>query len=189
MDGNLAYQEEYPEETLNGKTVMMAPAALNHVLISGNIYGIFHQYLRGKHCTPIPDGALVFLTEADRFSPDFMVVCDPEKLRPDGVHGAPDLAVEILSPGTAARDKGYKKTVYARCGVREYWIVSPGDRSVEQYLLRDGRLELNNIYSLYPDYLLARLSPAQKAEVVTEFRCSLFEDLTIPLEAVFARVQ
>ena len=188
MDSNLAFQEEPREELIGGETVLMAPAALNHVLIAGNIYGVFANYLRGKPCTPIADGAVAYLTETDRFSPDFMVVCDPDKLRPDGVHGAPDLAVEILSPSTAARDKTYKKAVYERCGVREYWIVSPGDRSVEQYLLCDGRLELRNVYTLCPDDLRDLLSEQQRAAIVTEFRCGVFDELSVPLDAVFARV-
>ena len=188
MDTNLAFQEDMQEELIGGKIVMMSPAALNHVLISGNIYRVFSNYLQGKQCTPIADGALVYLTEADHFSPDFMVVCDADKLRPNGVHGAPDLVVEILSPSTAARDKAYKKTVYARCGVREYWIVSPGDKSIEQYLLHDREFELHNVYTLYPDYLRDHLSEEQVASIVTEFKCSLYDDLTISLEDIFARV-
>lgn len=185
---NLAYQEERWEELVGGEIVMMAPAAVNHVLIGGNIYGIFSNYLRGKNCTPFPDGALVYLTEKDHFVPDFMIVCDKTKILPDGIHGAPDLVVEILSPSTAARDKAYKKSVYAQCAVREYWIVSPGDKSIEQYLLHDGKLELHNVYTRYPDYLLNHLSEEQKAAIVTEFKCSLYDDLTISLEDVFARV-
>jgi len=49
-----------------------------------------------------------------------MVVCDRDKIKNDGVHGAPYLVVEALSPSTAKRDKTYKKDAYARSGVREY---------------------------------------------------------------------
>ena len=188
MDTNLAFQEEMQEELIGGKIVMMSPAAVKHVLIGGNIYRVFANYLHGKQCVPIADGVLVFLTEDDHFVPDFMIVCEKDKIHSDGVYGAPDMVVEILSPSTAARDKAYKKNVYARCGVREYWIVSPGDKFVEQYLLREGTLELNNVYTLYPDYLWKHLSEEQKAAIVTEFKCSLYDDLTISLEDIFARV-
>ena len=188
MNNNLAYREELREELIGGCIVLMAPAALNHVLISGNIYGIFNHYLRGKRCTPIADGAMLFLTDTDHFSPDFMVVCDVEKLRPNGVHGAPDLVVEILSPSTAVRDRTYKKSVYARCGVREYWIVSPGDKSVEQYLLHDGAYVLHNIYTLDPDGPRSQRAEVPEAGTATVFQCSLFDDLTISLEDIFARV-
>jgi Uma2 family endonuclease len=49
----------------------------------------------------------------------------------DAVGGAPDLVVEILSPGTEARDRGYKKSLYARFGVAEYWIVDPKAQAIE----------------------------------------------------------
>ena len=54
------------------------------------------------------------------------------------VQGAPDLVVEILSPGTEERDRGYKKTLYARYGVREYWIVDPQAKTVEVFT-REGK--------------------------------------------------
>ena len=188
MNQNLAYRDERWEELIGGRIVSMAPAAVNHVLIGGNIYGIFSSFLRGKNCTPFPDGAIVYLTEVDHFVPDFMVVCDKEKIKPDGVHGAPDLVVEVLSPSTAKYDRGHKKDVYEKCGVREYWIVSPSDKMVEQYLLRDGKFTLYETYAILPDWMLDKMKPEERAAVVTEFKCSLFDDLTIPLEEVFDRV-
>lgn len=188
MNDSLAHQEEIREELLGGEFVMMSPAALNHVLIAGNIYHIFAGYLHGKECTPIADGALVFLTEQEHFIPDFMVVCDRNKIGADGIHGAPDLVVEILSPSTAQNDRRHKKEVYERCGVKEYWIVSPGDRTVEQYLLREGKFILNQTYADYPDWMLRQMTPEAQAAVVKAFQCSLYDDLIISLGDVFARV-
>ena len=133
MSGNLAYQEERREELIGGKVVMMSPRPRwNHMSVAGNIYNIFSNYLRGKKCTPIQDGFDLYLDDENRFVPDFMVVCDPEKIKSDGVHGAPDLVVEVLSPSTMRDDKTRKKDAYARCGVREYWLVDPV--SMEQNL-------------------------------------------------------
>ena len=158
MNNNLAYQDDFLEkqraELIGGEVFLMAPAATNHVLVSGNIYNIFGNYLKWKKCVPLMDGVKVFLTEKDHFVPDFMVVCDLGKIKWDGVYGSPDLVVEILSPSTAKHDKSYKKEVYAQCGVREYWIVSAAEKSVEQYLLQDGQFELNAVHTLYPDYML-----------------------------------
>ena len=53
------------------------------------------------------------------------------------VEGAPDLLVEVLSPGTARRDRGEKLALYAQSGVREYWIVDPIERQIE-FLVADG---------------------------------------------------
>ena len=147
---------------------------------------MFETYLKGKPCTAIADGTDLYLTEEDRFVPDVMVVCDRDKIRRDGVHGAPDLVVEVLSPSTMRNDRMHKKEVYQACGVREYWLVDPENRTIEQYLLREEKLELNAVYVSIPDYELERMSEKEKAEVETHFRCSLYSDFDIALEDIFS---
>ena len=191
METNLAYkfEEEPREEIINGKVVMMSAPTLNHTFIAGNIFGIFRDYLRGKQCVPIQDGAALFLDEEkEEYQPDMMVVCDREKLKLDGVHGAPDLAVEVLSPSTGKNDRGHKKEMYEKHGVREYWIVSPAERSIEQYVLENGCFVLRDVYQEYPPFLLDSMTDKERAAVAMEFQCSLFDDLTIRLEDVFYRV-
>jgi Uma2 family endonuclease len=60
--------------------------------------------------------------------PDLVVVCDPAKKSPRGIEGAPDLVVEILSPGTASKDLTRKRWAYEGAGVPEYLMVDPGER-------------------------------------------------------------
>ena len=185
MNTNLAYAYDCREELINGKVVAMSPAASNHNRIAGDIYGIFWSYLRRKKCEPFGDGEAVYLTEVDHFIPDFMVVCDPDKVKSNGVHGAPDLVVEVLSPGTTKNDRGRKMDVYGQCGVREYWIVIPNEKTVEQYIQDNGRLVLHDVYFIPPDYTPEK----ELAEIAKEFQCSLFDDLTIRLEDIFERVK
>ena len=160
MNTSLAYQEERREELIGGKAVMMSPASINHVFVAGNIYGIFRDYLRGKSCVPLMDGAKVYL---------------------------PDLVVEVLSLSTARNDRSHKKDVYARCGVKEYWLVSPNEKFVEVYRSAGTELKLHEIYAIYPDWELARMREEERSAVATHFRCSLFDDLDIALEDVFYR--
>lgn len=188
MNSNLAYKDAFREELIGGRFVMMSPAATNHNRVSSRIYHIFETYLDGKKCEPFADGETVFLTDEDRFVPDCMVVCDADKVQWNGVHGAPDLVVEVLSRSTAHNDRGRKKTVYAKCGVREYWIVDPANRTIEQYLQDNGDFTLQSVYALHTAPELEMLTEAERAAVVTEFKCSLFDDLIIRLEDVFRRV-
>ena len=110
MSGNLAYQEERREELIGGKPVMMSPRpSFNHNQISYNISRLFGNYLYGKKCTPIADGMDLYLDEDNQFVPDFMVVCDPDKIKPDGIHGSPDLVVEVLSPSTEGMTRPKRK--------------------------------------------------------------------------------
>lgn len=60
------------------------------------------------------------------------------KIERGGVYGAPDLIVEILSPGTRNRDLTIKKRLYEKAGVREYWIVDPETKETHGYLLKNG---------------------------------------------------
>lgn len=192
MSGNLAYQDDFVakrrEELIGGKAVMMSPRpGWNHISVAGNIYKIFADYLFGKKCIPIPDGMDLFLTDENHYVPDFMVVCDPEKIRGNGVHGVPDLVVEVLSPSTAKNDRSQKKDVYARCGVLEYWLVDPVSKSVEIYRLDGSEFVLHDVYTVHEDWQLAQMTEDERAAVVTHFKCSLFDDLDISLEDIFYR--
>ena len=190
MADNLAYQEEVWGELIDGVVVAMSPRPTpNHNRVAGNVYRIFSNFLKNRTCEPFMEGVDLYLTEQDRFVPDMMVVCDPDKVRSDGVHGAPDLVVEVLSPSTAARDKKYKKDVYEACGVREYWIVSPGEKTVEQYLLEKGKFVLHEVYTVFPDWMLEKMTAEERASVITHFKCSLYDDLDISLEDMFSRIQ
>ncbi len=60
----------------------------------------------------------------------------------NGIVGAPDLIIEILSKGTAAKDRGIKKDIYEQFAVREYWIVDPQARSIEVYQIEGNRYRL-----------------------------------------------
>lgn len=190
MNTNLAYQEEYiSTELINGQVVLMSPSpAINHNRVKGNIYNLFKNHLRGRSCEAFTDSTDVYLTEKDCFIPDVMIVCDADKIKKDGVHGAPDLVVEVLSPSTMKRDRTYKKEVYAKCGVKEYWLVDTNNKTVEQYLLQDGQLVLHEIYTVFPDFMLEKMSEEERAGLITEFKCSLYDDLLIKLEDVFERV-
>ena len=90
-------------------------------------------------------------------------------------------------PWTAKNDRGRKKDVYEKYGVREYWIVSPSEKAVEQYLLENKKLVLHAVYTLHPDYVLADMTPQERAETAAEFTCSLYEDFVIRLEDIFYR--
>lgn len=189
-NANLAYREKPEMEIIGGKVIMMASPTLNHIFTAGNIYAIFNNYLYGKPCAPFPDGTTLFLENGERYKPDMMIVCDPKKISRKGISGAPDLVVEILSPSTFRHDRGRKKDAYERHGVREYWIVDPANRSVEQYVLENGAFVLRDVYTDYTPEMLEDFEDEEEklAAVVTEFQCSLFDDLTIRLKDIFQRV-
>lgn len=124
-------------EVLEG-TLVMAPAPNRfHQAISRNLCRILYGYL---HCRPIGKAYNapfdVYFDKENVVQPDFVFVAAKSraKLISEGVEGAPDLVVEILSPATSARDLGVKRKLYARAGVREFWVISPETRQLQIYL-------------------------------------------------------
>ena len=85
----------------------------------------------------------VVLTDTDVVQPDLLFITN-ERLHIDterAVHGSSDLVVEILSPSTAERDRTFKLSLYARHGVKEYWLVEPAARTIEVLLLGEDSFE------------------------------------------------
>lgn len=81
----------------------------------------------------------VILTKHDVVEPDLLVVDDPASITDRAIEAPPLLAVEILSPGTRKTDRTIKSQLYARMGVRHYWIVDPKAQRIECFRSRDDR--------------------------------------------------
>jgi Uma2 family endonuclease len=153
-------------ELIFGKVLPMAEPNRIHQTMARNLTGIFHLFFKGKPCEfyPAPfDVRLPVGIKKGKYTtvvqPDLAVFCDQEKLDQKGAKGAPDLVVEILSPGNSRRDMKDKFDVYELAGVREYWIFHPIDSFVLPYLLNEeGKfVGLPAVHS--PDTLISRIFP------------------------------
>lgn len=84
----------------------------------------------------------------DVVQPDILFVSKvrSEIITEEEIRGAPDLVIEILSRTTAERDRTYKKTLYARHGVRVYWMVDPEEKIVEVMTLARAGFESRGTY-------------------------------------------
>ena len=91
----------------------------------------------------------VVLSDTDIVQPDLLFVSRERRhllSSGDNVRGAPDLVVEILSPATAERDRGYKRTLYAKHGVKEYWLVDPAAETVAILRTSAGALAVTRTF-------------------------------------------
>ena len=135
-----------PTELIDGELVMSpAPIAL-HQMVSGEIHFLLRSAVASGRVLYAPMD--VFLDERNVVQPDLFWV-SPEhvdRLTERGLHGAPDLAVEILSPGSVRRDRVTKHALYERFGVREYWLADPANRTLEAFTLHDGRFQPLGIF-------------------------------------------
>ncbi|MEQ1633587.1 MAG: Uma2 family endonuclease [Planctomycetota bacterium] len=91
----------------------------------------------------------IVLSDEDVVQPDLYVMLAKNaiRLQQQQVIGPPDLAVEVLSPSTAAIDRGLKRAVFARHGVREYWVLDPDQNVLEQYVLVGRSLQLHAVHT------------------------------------------
>lgn len=179
-------QEDVRREVIAGQEIDVFPRCyVDHGRVAANIAGLFCDYLEGKEQQALYRMDLI-VGENDIFMPD-VLICDPEMIQYDGIHGAPPLVVEVLTPGSILYDRGYKMEVYRRCGVREYWLVEflRASKTVEQYLLEDGQFRLHAVYCKHPPAVLAKMPEEKRASLVTRFRCSLYEDLEISVDDIF----
>ena len=153
----LTWPDDARYELIDGEAFLMAPAPLiEHQEVAGEVFRQLANQLDGKPCRPYiapVDVRLPRKDEADAaidtvVQPDVLVVCDPSKIDRRGVRGAPDWLLEVLSPSTAAHDQIAKRRTYERAGVREYWLVHPGDRTLTVYVLESGQYGRPEIYEL-----------------------------------------
>ena len=182
----LAYRDEPFSETIHGKTVLMSPSPnAKHNGTVRNLTRIFSTFLRGKRCRLFVDGIDVHLDDENTFVPDLAIVCDRGKIKGDGIHGAPDLVIEITSPSTHRNDRLVKFNRYQRAGVREYWIADPVSESIEVYCVRNGRFALDHVYVVFPEWEWARMNDEERAATRLSVKVSLYDDLIIDIREIF----
>jgi len=145
-------------ELIKGKIFKMSPAASRvHQEISRNIFIKIGNFLKGRHCKVYSapfDVRFPKESKADKdvftvLQPDICVICDKSKLDYRGCIGAPDIVIEILSPGNNKKELLYKYQVYEEFGVKEYWVVSQSDQNILIYTLNDsGKFQPSKIFTL-----------------------------------------
>ena len=127
---------------------MCAAPTRKHQELSFELAVLIGGYLKGKGCKAYTAPFDVFLPgyidqDTDNITtvvqPDLSVICNPVKLIDKGCLGAPDLIIEILSPSTSKKDLNEKFQLYEKHGVKEYWIVDPGNKYIQVFhLLTEG---------------------------------------------------
>lgn len=128
-------------ELLQGELYMVPAPTTDHQRFSRNLEFLLFQHVRTHGLGEIFDSPVDVVFGAGKArevaQPDLVFIAADRRsiiTRPE-IAGAPDLVVEVLSPGTEERDRNYKRTLYGRYGVKEYWIVDPDARTLERYVL------------------------------------------------------
>jgi Uma2 family endonuclease len=161
-------------ELFRGKIFKMGAPNMNHQVVGGHLYNQFFNYLKGKTCRVFIAAFDVRLPVKNRkkddeittvVQPDVCIFCDPSKLDDRGACGAPDLAIETLSPGNRKDELRMKYEVYEEAGLKEYWIADPAKKAVLVFLLQpDGKFSVPEIFA-GNDQLAAQCVPGLKFHI------------------------
>ena len=164
-------------EFIGGRLYVTAAPVIRHQRISRRLQAALMRILQdgGRGEVFYAPCLVEFLGTGDRVQPDLLFVAQERReiIGEKQLLGAPDLVVEILSPSTAHRDRGIKLDLYARSGVRQYWIVDPvedvvdvwrfgdepgpghervsGELAVRLGVERVGRIDLDQVFSRHLD--------------------------------------
>lgn len=170
-------------ELIKGKIFKMTPApASGHQRLSWVLSGEIYTYLKGKTCQAFSAPFDVRLQkkgvqDSDQqihtvVQPDICIICDPAKVDTRGCTGAPDIVVEILSPGNNQKELRNKYDVYEESGVLEYWIISPQDKTFLKYTL-DSNM---------------RYQPSKLLTIGDSITTPILPGFVLDLETVFAGI-
>lgn len=168
----VSWEAEERYELIDGVPYLMAAPSIMHQIISMNLSLAVGSYLKGKQCQALT-GPIDVRLNHDKgddtvVQPDLVVVCDKEKIGKNTIKGAPDIVMEIISPSSVQRDRLIKFNRYQQAGVREYWILSPGETSAEVYVLVEGIYQTHGVYT--------------RSDIATSV---VLEELKIPLTDIF----
>jgi len=91
----------------------------------------------------------VILSEDIVVQPDIVFISKEnlKNIKEGRLFGVPDLVVEVVSPTSYYRDRYEKFRIYEEAGIKEYWIVYPGEKTIEVWVLKEGKYELYSIAS------------------------------------------
>lgn len=148
-------------QILEGELDVTPAPSTTHQKVSMRLEHLLVSHVEVHHLGLVLHAPLdVVLDERNVVQPDIVFVSSIRMpiVEEERIAGAPDLVIEILSPSTARVDRGTKSAIYARHGVRWYWLVDPGKRLLEEYELRGqgyhlcGRLGAGETFSpgLFP---------------------------------------
>ena len=136
-------------ELIDGVPYMMAAPNTAHQALSMFLSVEIGNYLKGKKCRIFAAPYDVFLSESSKagngglskykkagatvVQPDLLVICDKDKIKPEGCCGVPDFVIEIMSASTKDKDERLKLYKYLSSGVKEYWLIDPEGQTIQVY--------------------------------------------------------
>jgi len=138
--------DEQRYEIIGGELLMAPAPDMYHQEWAGELYQRIVAHVRARRLGKVYFAPVDVVFDAQNVvQPDLLFIASANLsiIKAPGVFGAPDLLVELISPSSVRRDRYLKKGLYARFGVKEYWIVEPGNKSLEIWKLQNQTFDLH----------------------------------------------
>ena len=169
----LSWKDDIRRELIDGAVKLMSGVNRWHAKVSSRVYRFLANFFDKPNYMIFYAPFDVFLSDNTVVQPDIGIVCDLSKVRDNGIYGAPDFLVEIISPSSVNYDFREKFSLYEKHGVKEYWIVDPKSQFVKVFLLQsDGQYDSGALY----DY-----STNQESSI----KISIVDDFQIKIKDIF----
>jgi Uma2 family endonuclease len=133
--------EDQKAHLIDGVMIMESPASNTHEDLFGFLHTILRAYTSRKKLGVVRGSrSLIRFSDYTGYEPDLLFISNSkrEKIKDQYIEGAPDLAVEIVSPGSRHLDQVEKKNLYAEYGVKEYWLIDPFPQTAEFFYNHHG---------------------------------------------------
>ncbi|MBI4564934.1 MAG: Uma2 family endonuclease [Planctomycetes bacterium] len=162
--------DEVRAELIEGEILMSPSPTPRHQVLVYRLHHLLEDYLKPRGSGQIYGAPLdVVLPSGDVVQPDIIFISTSRRsIVRDRIRGVPDLLIEVLSPEGIARDRILKRALYARNGVREYWIADDEAKGVE-VLKRSG----------------SELVPHGYFEIGDTLRSPVLAGLSLPVRSIF----
>jgi Uma2 family endonuclease len=137
-------------EIFEGELIVTPSPIVKHQIVSANLFGLLYNYIKSNNLGTLLAAPMdVYFNEETVVEPDLLFVSNKRShiLEERRINGAPDLIIEILSPGTAERDRGFKFRHYEKESVQEYWIADPEEETLEIFVLQENSFTLFEKFS------------------------------------------
>ena len=159
------------KEIIEGELFMSPSPAMKHQSTLRNLFRIIDKLVLENELGEVFFAPCdVIFSNINVMQPDILFISKENYkiLTVLNIQAAPDLLVEILSPSSIENDRIFKKLVYEKFGVKEYWIVAPQEEIIEVWALKDTRFQLFH-----------------KAKKIEKFKSKLLENLELDLSLIF----
>lgn len=168
----LLLPEDKQYELIDGDLYFIPAPRPYHQIVAGQIGVALHLFVDERGLGKVIHAPCdVYFSRYDVVQPDILFITSERLgiIKETNIQGPPDLAIEIISPSNPRKDRELKRTLYARYGVREYWIVDPDARSMEVFTRQEGDLKLHQTF-VADDWLTSPLLEGFRLSLPVAFK-------------------